>query len=157
MEPTQATESIEGESHAIISQPTSDGFELPLFGQAESVHKLGMPGHGWPQVFRLGVGDVEPDVSLLALVALGNETAMVDLYDRHCTFVYSIARRILDPSLVEECLHQVFMALWRIPADFTSGRRGLLGCLADQTWKRAVASRTDEKASKRLSTVPYAT
>lgn len=118
---------------------------MPLLGRVELLQTPGLLDLRWPQVSRMDAGDVEPDVSLLALVALGNETAMAALYDRHCTFVYSIARRILDPPLAEECLHQIFMTLWRIPGAFTSGRRGILGRLANHTWKLAIAFRTDDK------------
>jgi len=43
--------------------------------------------------------DLEPDASLLALIALGDDLAMAAVYDRHCTLVYTIALRILvDPA-----------------------------------------------------------
>lgn len=82
---------------------------------------------------------VEPDASLLALIALGDDLAMATVYDRHCSLVYTIALQILgDPLMAEDCIHEVFMALWRVPDDFRNSRRGFQCALATYTWKRAV-------------------
>lgn len=85
--------------------------------------------------------DMELDSSLMALIATDNDSAFGILYDRHCSFVYSIARRILESSLADECIHEVFMALWRTPTDFMKSRRGLQGALAVKTIQKATAMR----------------
>lgn len=94
-----------------------------------------------PLTLRPTAADAEFDSSLMALISNGNCPAMAALYDRHCTLVYSIARRMLEPSLADECIHEVFMALWRTPGEFMKSRRGLEGALAIQTFERAKALR----------------
>jgi hypothetical protein len=99
-------------------------------------------GNDFMRVLMKPACDAEPDASLLALIPLGDDYAMAAVYDRHCTLVYSIACRILaDPLLAEDCIHEVFMSLWRTPDDFTNKPRGLQSALALHTCEMAVALR----------------
>lgn len=52
---------------------------------------------------------------------------MAELYDRYSPLVYAVALRVLaDSAAAEDVLQEVFMQLWRHPANFDA-RRGNLG------------------------------
>ncbi len=69
-----------------------------------------------------GAGDGE----LLEAVAGGDETALEAIYVRYSAAVYESARRKLcNPTLAQDVVQQVFVALWRHPRRF-SPRRGSL-------------------------------
>jgi RNA polymerase sigma factor (sigma-70 family) len=53
----------------------------------------------------------------------GVESAFAALYDRYCRRAYSLARRIcVDEGLAEKVVQEVFLAFWREPRRFDSGR-----------------------------------
>lgn len=59
------------------------------------------------------------DTTLLDDVSRGEECAMEQLFDRHSTAVYSVAKRILqDATSAEDVMHDVFMQIWREPITF---------------------------------------
>ncbi len=59
------------------------------------------------------------DISLLDDVSRGEEFAMEQLFDRHSTAVYSVAKRILqDAPSAEDVMHEIFMQIWREPITF---------------------------------------
>jgi RNA polymerase sigma-70 factor (ECF subfamily) len=70
----------------------------------------------------------------VARVAGGDAVALRELYDRYGRVVYSFAYRLTsDATLSEECVQDVFLALWRRAADFDPTRAKLT------TWLFVVA------------------
>jgi len=74
------------------------------------------------------------DVTLIARLRAGDETAMADLYDRYSGIVYGVALRVLgDTTAAEDVLQDIFLQLWRNPRAFNADR----GCLAP--WLAVIA------------------
>ena len=74
------------------------------------------------------------DAAAVARVAEGDAVALRDLYDRYGRVVYSFAYRLThDATLSEECVQDVFVALWRRAGDFDPTRAKLT------TWLFVVA------------------
>jgi RNA polymerase sigma-70 factor (ECF subfamily) len=74
------------------------------------------------------------DAEAVARVATGDDLALRELYDRYGRIVYSFAYRLThDATLSEECVQDVFVALWRRAADFDPTRAKLT------TWLFVVA------------------
>ena len=74
------------------------------------------------------------DAAAVTRVASGDAVALRELYDRYGTIVYSFAYRLTsDATLAEECVQDVFVALWRRAADFDPARAKLT------TWLFVVA------------------
>jgi RNA polymerase sigma-70 factor (ECF subfamily) len=79
------------------------------------------------------------DLSLIAAVRSGDESAMAALYDRYSGIVYSVALRVLgDTAAAEDVLQEVFMQLWRNPGVFDSNRGNLGAWLAVISRNRAI-------------------
>jgi hypothetical protein len=70
---------------------------------------------------------------LVQRLAAGDETALVDLYDRYAAFVYGLAvRTLVDRQVAQDITQEVFVSLWEHPERIDSGRgtlRGFLGTL----------------------------
>ena len=80
----------------------------------------------------------------------GDETALVDLYDRYSSFVYALAMRTLvDRQAAEDVTQDVFVSLWEHPEWIESGRGTLRGFLGTLTHRRAVDAVRREEARKR--------
>ena len=63
------------------------------------------------------------DAAAVERVANGDADALRQLYDRHGGLVYGLALGLLrDRSLAEECVQDVFVALWRQAGRYDSGR-----------------------------------
>ncbi|MEI7759990.1 MAG: sigma-70 family RNA polymerase sigma factor [Thermoleophilia bacterium] len=74
------------------------------------------------------------DAAAVARVAGGDAVALQELYDRYGRVIYSFAYRLThDATLSEECVQDVFVALWRRAADFDPTRARLT------TWLFVVA------------------
>ncbi len=74
------------------------------------------------------------DAAAVARVADGDAVALRGLYDRYGRVVYSFAYRLThDATLSEECVQDVFVALWRRAGDFDPTRAKLT------TWLFVVA------------------
>ncbi len=74
------------------------------------------------------------DAAAVARVAGGDAVALQELYDRYGKVIYSFAYRLThDATLSEECVQDVFVALWRRAADFDPTRAKLT------TWLFVVA------------------
>lgn len=74
------------------------------------------------------------DAVAVARVASGDAVALRELYDRYGRVIYSLAYRLThDATLSEECVQDVFVALWRRAADFDPNRAKLT------TWLFVVA------------------
>ena len=65
-----------------------------------------------------------PDADILRRIAAGDARAVDDLYDRFRRPAFALARRILvDDTLAEDVVQDVFLSVWRDPGAF-DGRRG---------------------------------
>ena len=74
------------------------------------------------------------DAAAVARVANGDAVALGELYERYGKIIYSFAYRLTrDATLSEECVQDVFVALWRRAADFDPTRAKLT------TWLFVVA------------------
>jgi RNA polymerase sigma-70 factor (ECF subfamily) len=63
------------------------------------------------------------DAELLKRLALGEERALGDLYDRHSATAFSLARAIVrDVADAEEVVAETFAQMWRTAASFDPGR-----------------------------------
>jgi RNA polymerase sigma-70 factor (ECF subfamily) len=63
------------------------------------------------------------DADLLRRLALGDERALGELYDRHSATAYSLARAIVrDAADAEEVVAEAFAQMWRTAASFDAGR-----------------------------------
>ena len=81
----------------------------------------------------------EDDASLLARINTGDERAMLILFDRYSSVVYSVALRVLnDPAAAEAILHEIFMQVWRSPDSFSPARGSLGGWLAVVSRNRSI-------------------
>jgi RNA polymerase sigma-70 factor, ECF subfamily len=90
-------------------------------------------------VLNIPVIPVQEDPILLAEVQLGDEQAMVVLYDRYSKVVYSVALRVLrDPAAAEDVLQEIFMQIWRNPNSFVATRGSLGGWLAVVARNRSI-------------------
>jgi RNA polymerase sigma-70 factor, ECF subfamily len=78
---------------------------------------------------------------LVSAIRSGDEQAMVQLYERYSSIVYSVALRVLgDTGAAEDILQEVFMQLWRSADVFDATRGSLPGWLAVITRHRAIDS-----------------
>jgi RNA polymerase sigma factor (sigma-70 family) len=74
------------------------------------------------------------DAAAVARIAGGDAVALQELYERYGKVIYSFAYRLThDTTLSEECVQDVFVALWRRAADFDPTRAKLT------TWLFVVA------------------
>ena len=79
------------------------------------------------------------DAAAVARVAGGDAVALRELYDRYGKVVYSFAYRLTgDATLSEECVQDVFVALWRRAGDFDPARAKLTTWLFVVARNRAV-------------------
>lgn len=79
------------------------------------------------------------DLSLVAGIRAGDDSAMAQLYDRYSSIVYAVALRVLgDTGAAEDVLQDVFMQLWRRPAQFDSTRGQMAAWLSVIARNRAI-------------------
>ena len=87
---------------------------------------------------------------LVERLAGGDETALVDLYDRYAGFVYGLAVRTLaERQAAEDVTQEVFVSLWEHPERIEPGRGTLRGFLGTLTHRRAVDAVRREQARRR--------
>jgi RNA polymerase sigma-70 factor (ECF subfamily) len=79
--------------------------------------------NGTDSVTRAESNHTTGDVALVARIRSGDEGAMAQLYDRYSSIVYAVALRVLgDTAAAEDVVQDVFLQLWRKPAQFDSSR-----------------------------------
>ena len=87
---------------------------------------------------------------LLERLSGGDETALVDLYDRYAGFVFGLAvRTLVDRQAAEDVTQDVFVYLWEHPERIEPGRGTLRGFLGTLTHRRAVEAVRREEARRR--------
>lgn len=89
------------------------------------------------------------DDELIARVALGDQDAFSELYDRHAAVVYGVIRRVLrDPAQSEEVAQEVLVEAWRTAARHDPGRGSVRTWLCTMAHRRAVDRVRSEQASR---------
>lgn len=79
------------------------------------------------------------DSDLLSRLALGDEAALAQLYDRHSATAYSLARAIVrDAADAEEVVAEAFAQMWRTAASFDSSRGSVLAWVTTIVRTRAL-------------------
>jgi RNA polymerase sigma factor (sigma-70 family) len=87
---------------------------------------------------------------LVERLSSGDETALVELYDRYAGFVFGLAvRTLVDRQIAEEVTQEVFVSLWEHPKQIEPGRGTLRGFLGTLTHRRAVDAVRREEARRR--------
>lgn len=91
--------------------------------------------HVIPQPLPTSVTDAE----LIARLALGEERALAELYDRHSTVAFSLARAIVrDVADAEEVVADCFAQMWRTAATFDLRRGSLVAWVTTIVRTRAL-------------------
>lgn len=84
-------------------------------------------------------GDRDGDGALAARIAAGDETALVEAYDRHGDVIYgSVVRFLRDPEAAAEIVQETFLALWQRAATYDRDAGSLLGWLMRIARNRAI-------------------
>lgn len=65
------------------------------------------------------------DDDLIVAVAMGDDAALREIFDRHAPWVAARLRRTIPPDAVEDVLQETFLAVWRSARSY--GARGELG------------------------------
>lgn len=79
------------------------------------------------------------DAALIMAIGRWSQDALAESYRRHAGAVLGLARRVLvDHTLAEETVQEVFLRLWRQPENFDPGRGSLRTYLLTQAHGRAV-------------------
>jgi RNA polymerase sigma-70 factor (ECF subfamily) len=90
------------------------------------------------------------DAGLARRVSVGDETALETAYRDHGGAVRAVARKVLrDDALAEDVVQEVFVAFWKDPAKFESGRGSLRTFLLTIAHRRAVDIIRSEEARTR--------
>jgi RNA polymerase sigma-70 factor (ECF subfamily) len=79
------------------------------------------------------------DESLMAAAAVGDESALAELYDRHAGAMLGVALRILKLRQdAEDLVHDVFVEAWQKAADFDAERGSVRSWLLVRVRSRGV-------------------
>ncbi len=79
------------------------------------------------------------DASLVVAVAAKDQAALAELYGRHSSAVYGLARRLLGPGqTAEDITQEIFVRLWSQPERFDAERGSLRSFLLAQTHSRSI-------------------
>ncbi len=90
------------------------------------------------------------DAVLVMAISRWNEPALAEVYHRHASAVYSLARRVTgDRATAEEIVQEVFLKLWNAPERFDPDRGRLRTFLLAQTHGRSVDRVRSEVARHR--------
>ena len=94
-------------------------------------------------------GAERSDASLVLAVARFDQGALSELYERHGTAVFALARRLVKSrELAEEVTQEIFMRLWNRPERFDPERGALRSFLLADTHGRSIDMLRSELARK---------
>ena len=95
--------------------------------------------------------DTYDDATLGELISRHDARALEELYDRHSSASYGLARRIVgDEQLAQDVVQEVFLAIWRGAANYDGSRGSLSTWLFALTHHKAVdAVRRSQRHSGR--------
>ena len=99
------------------------------------------------------------DEALLAQIALGDEPALAELYDRFGRIAYGLAVKVLrDQALAEDAVQDAFLGAWRTAAAFDPKRGTVSTWLMTLVHRRAVdlVRREDRRRTDVLDDAPVA-
>jgi RNA polymerase sigma-70 factor (ECF subfamily) len=110
------------------------------------------------------VEEITPIVTsedLLGRVALGDQTAFAELYDRTASRVFGLVKRLLrDHAQSEEVTQEVFLEIWQNATRYDSGKGSAIGWMLTITHRRAVdrirASQASRDRDTRIGIRDYA-
>jgi RNA polymerase sigma-70 factor (ECF subfamily) len=89
------------------------------------------------------------DAVLVIAISRYQERALAEAYRRHAGAVFGLARRLLvDGTLAEEIVQEVYLRLWNQPERFDPDRGSLRSFLLAQTHGRAVDLLRSESARR---------
>jgi RNA polymerase sigma-70 factor, ECF subfamily len=92
-----------------------------------------------PVIDRSGGESERAYAALVQQVALGNEGALAELYDRTNSIVYGLAVRIVgDPSHAEDIALEVYLQVWRTAGTYDSARGNVSSWLITLVRSRAI-------------------
>ena len=91
------------------------------------------------------------DAVLIARMQAGDEEALAEVWRRHGSLVFGLARRLTgDSATAEDVTQEVFVALWQQPERFDAQRGSLRAYLGVHAQRRAIdALRRDGRRSER--------
>jgi RNA polymerase sigma-70 factor (ECF subfamily) len=91
------------------------------------------------------------DAVLVARLAAGDEEALAEVWQRHGSLVFGLARRLTgDSSTAEDVTQEVFVTLWQQPERFDARRGSLRAYLGVHAQRRAIdALRRDGRRTER--------
>ena len=93
-------------------------------------HRMNAVVHGYDGV---------SDAGLAMAIARYDQQALAEVYRRHAGVVFGLARRLLvDRSLAEDVIQEVFLRLWNDPTRYDPGRGSMRSYLLSQTHSRSV-------------------
>ena len=94
-------------------------------------------------------GSDPSDASLVVAVGRFDQGALSQLYERHGTSVFALARRLVNSrELAEEVTQEIFMRLWNRPERFDPARGALRSFLLADTHGRSIDMLRSELARK---------
>jgi len=90
------------------------------------------------------------DAAVVVAIGRWRQDALAEAYRRHAGAVYALARRLLvDQSLAEEVVQEIFLRLWNQPDKFDPERGSLRAFLLAQTHGRSVDLLRSETSRRR--------
>lgn len=91
----------------------------------------------------------QSDASLVVAVGRFDEAALAEIYERHGTVVFALARRLVkNRDLAEEITQEIFLRLWNKPERFDSERGTLRSFLLADTHGRSIDTIRSEAARR---------
>ncbi|MEM7306294.1 MAG: sigma-70 family RNA polymerase sigma factor [Planctomycetota bacterium] len=90
----------------------------------------------------------EPEAPLLAEIAAGSETAVETLLERYRPLVWSIVRKQVPASAVEDAVQEVFLDVWRSAARFDPN------IASERTFIATIARRRSVDNRRRAGRIP---
>lgn len=100
-----------------------------------------------PSTSRLAAAD---DGELASAIASRSEGALAEVYRRHSSSVYGLARRVIrNQTLAEDVVQEVFVRLWTNPEKYDPNRGSLRSFLLAHTHGRAIDIIRSETSRRR--------